>query len=120
MFGASLRELVEGVDGGVASVVMGLDGISLGSYAVDTAAVDPDAVGIELGVVLKSLKHAVTMLEGGQTQEFSVTAKGFTTVVRVLDDDYFIALALRPDSSVGLARYLLRVNAPHMKTCIHA
>jgi predicted regulator of Ras-like GTPase activity (Roadblock/LC7/MglB family) len=120
MFGAILRELVEGVDGGVASVVMGLDGIALGSYAVDAAAVDPDAVGIELGVVLKALKHAVAMLEGGQTQEFCVTAKGLMTVVRVLDDEFFIALALRPDASVGRARYLLRVNASHMKACIQA
>jgi hypothetical protein len=34
-----------------------------------------------------------------------------TTVIRLLNDEYFVAMALRPTGNLGKARYLLRVQA---------
>jgi hypothetical protein len=34
-----------------------------------------------------------------------------TTVIRLLNESYFIALALSPTGNLGKGRYLLRVNA---------
>jgi hypothetical protein len=34
-----------------------------------------------------------------------------TTVIRLLNDDYFVAMTLRPGGNYGKARYLLRANA---------
>jgi predicted regulator of Ras-like GTPase activity (Roadblock/LC7/MglB family) len=120
MFGLLLREMVEGVEGGIASVVMGGDGIALASYSTPMAAIDVDAVGIELGVVFTSLKHAVAMLEAGRIEELSMVAAGLTTVVRALKDDYFVALAIEPRGNLGRARYLLRIHAPEMQTQLDA
>jgi hypothetical protein len=34
------------------------------------------------------------------------------TLIRVLNDTYFLAVTLKPEGNLGKARYLLRVSAP--------
>ena len=55
---------------------------------------------------------AEEMLDAGETKEVSVKTERLTTVVRMLTDEYFVALALEPGGNVGKARYLLRTSAP--------
>ena len=38
-----------------------------------------------------------------------------TTLIRVLNDEYFVALALPAEASVGKGRYLLRRVAPRLR-----
>ncbi|MGC4063540.1 MAG: hypothetical protein QM784_02605 [Polyangiaceae bacterium] len=34
------------------------------------------------------------------------------TLIRVINDSYFLALSLSPDGNFGKGRYLLRITAP--------
>ena len=54
------------------------------------------------------------MLDTGATNEVSVKTERLTTVVRMLTDEYFVALAIAPGGNVGKARYLLRTSAPKL------
>jgi predicted regulator of Ras-like GTPase activity (Roadblock/LC7/MglB family) len=54
------------------------------------------------------------MLDAGDTREVSIKSDRVTTLIRVLNDSYFVALTLRPDGNLGKARYLLRVLAPKL------
>ena len=40
---------------------------------------------------------------------------GNTGLVRALSDEYFLAFALRPESSFGKARYAMRILAPKIQ-----
>ncbi|MEM1032310.1 MAG: hypothetical protein AAGA56_11805 [Myxococcota bacterium] len=114
MFQEVLKDVVDRSDGGVASLVMDLDGIALDHYAREDAPFDIQMVGIELSVVIKGVQQAASMLEAGSTHEVSIVSDQLTTLVRMVTDQYFVALSLRPGSNLGKARYLLRTRVPQM------
>jgi predicted regulator of Ras-like GTPase activity (Roadblock/LC7/MglB family) len=114
MFQALLKDVVESTEGGIASLVMDLDGITLDSYSKPSAAFDIKTVGIELSVVLRAVKQATSMIEAGNTHEVTIVADEITTLVRMVNDNYFVALSMTPGGNLGRARYLLRTRVPEM------
>ena len=114
MFQAMLREVVEGTDGAIAGLLMGFDGITVDSYTRDEGSLGIDgleALGSEYSQILGQIKQAVVALELGEAREVAVSAENMTTVIRLLNESYFIALAMAPNGNLGKGRYLLRVNA---------
>lgn len=110
MFREVLQEVVERTEGGVAGLLMGFDGIPVDHYVRESAelAVDVETVGMEYSVILKDIKKAAELLEAGTAKEISIQAEKLTTVIRVLNEEYFVAITLRPDGNFGKARFLLR------------
>jgi len=114
MFQEVLRDMVERTDGAIASMLMGFDGIQVDSYNTEADSLSVESVGSEYGAVLSQIKQAAAMLELGTAHEVAVQATNMTTVMRLLNDEYFVAMALRPTGNVGKARYLLRLRAPEL------
>jgi predicted regulator of Ras-like GTPase activity (Roadblock/LC7/MglB family) len=114
MFQDVLREIVERTDGAIASLLMGFDGITVDSYSKTTSSLNVESVGSEYSVVLGQIKQAAAMLDLGAAHEVAVQAENMTTVIRLLNDEYFVAMALEPAGNFGKARYLLRVQAPKL------
>jgi predicted regulator of Ras-like GTPase activity (Roadblock/LC7/MglB family) len=110
MFREVLQEVVDRTEGGVAGLLMGFDGISVDSYVKENAEapVDVETVGMEFSVILKDIRRAAELLEAGGAKEIAIQAERLTTVIRVLNDDYFVAVTLRPDGNFGKARFMLR------------
>lgn len=111
MFKDILREVVESTDGAVASILMGFDGITVESYTDAASGINMETVGMEYSQVLHQIKDAAQLLEMGSAREVAVQAENMTTVIRLLNDEYFIALALSPTGNIGKARFLLRMQA---------
>jgi predicted regulator of Ras-like GTPase activity (Roadblock/LC7/MglB family) len=114
MFKEILQDLVDRTDGGVAGLLMASDGIAIDQYSNGDGPFDIEAVGMEYSVVLKGVQRAGEMLDTGSTNEVSVQTERLTTVVRMLTDEYFVALAVAPGGNVGKARFLLRTSAPKL------
>jgi predicted regulator of Ras-like GTPase activity (Roadblock/LC7/MglB family) len=114
MFKEILQDLVDRTDGGVAGLLMASDGIAIDQYSRGEGPFDIEAVGMEYSVVLKGVQRAAEMLDAGATNEVSVKTERLTTIVRMLSDEYFVALAVEPGGNVGKARYLLRATAPKL------
>ncbi len=117
MFRESLKRMVESVEGGVAGLLMGFDGIAVDSWVCDGGhgqAMDIDTLGGEFSHILSQAKKAADILEVGNINEVTVRAEKLTLVFRVLSPDYFIALALNPEGNFGKGRYLVRVTAPKL------
>lgn len=111
MFKDVLQEIVDGTEGGVASLLMGFDGIPVDQYVTDDeAASDVETVGMEYSVILKEIRKAADMLEAGAAREVAVKAERMTTVIRLLSDEYFVAITLKPEGNLGKARFLLRTR----------
>jgi len=114
MFKEALRDIVEQTDGGIAGILMDSSGIAVESYTKDGAPLDINTVGIEFGVVLGQIKRAAEMVEAGSTHEISVGTDKMITVIRLLGDTYFLALAIAPNGNFGKGRYLMRAAAPKL------
>ncbi len=115
MFKQMLREVVEGTEGGVAGLLMGSDGIAVDSWSRDdNLEVDIQTVGMELSVILKDISRASQQLEVGTTREVAIQAERVTTLIRMVNDEYFVAVVIHPDGNFGKARFLLRLAAPKL------
>jgi predicted regulator of Ras-like GTPase activity (Roadblock/LC7/MglB family) len=113
MFKEALRELVEKTEGGLAGLVMDSEGITLESYVRDEG-FDINTIGIEFGVVLGAIKRAAISLDAGSAQEVAINTDKYLTLIRVLGDTYFLALAMKPDGNFGKGRFLMRTVAPKL------
>jgi predicted regulator of Ras-like GTPase activity (Roadblock/LC7/MglB family) len=114
MFQAVLKEVVENTEGGLAGLLMDFEGIAVDSYAKPGAAFDINTIGAEFSVVIKSIQRAAEMLEAGETAEIAIQAEKVTTLIRVVNSTYFVAVSMTPEANLGKARYLLRTRVPAM------
>lgn len=120
MFKEALQNIVEGTQGGLASLLMDFEGIALETYAKPEASFDIEIVGAEVSVVVKAIQRASEMLEAGETQEVAFKNAKMVTLIRVLNGTYFVALAIEPDGNYGKGRYLLRTAAPRLRSELEA
>ena len=116
MFKEALANIVDNTPGGLAGLLMDFEGIALETYSRPEAVMDIETVGAEVSVVVKAIQRASEMLEAGETQEVAFKSDRLVTIIRVVNETYFIALALEPDGNFGKGRFLLRVTAPQLKS----
>ena len=117
-FRENIKKLVERLDGGVAAVLMGFDGISVDSFAkagYDGALPDIQTLAMEFAHLIAQARRTLQSLDAGPLEEFTLRAESLTLVVRVLTQEYFLACAVLPNGSVGKARYLMRMSAPVLR-----
>jgi predicted regulator of Ras-like GTPase activity (Roadblock/LC7/MglB family) len=114
MFKEALQAIVDSTDGGLAGLLMDFEGIPLETYARDETPFDIEAVGAEISVVVKAIQRAIEMLDAGETKEVAVKSDKLITLIRILDDTYFLALTMAPHGNMGKGRFLLRVAAPKL------
>lgn len=113
MFKEALQSAVEG-SGGYAGLLMDFEGIPVESYVGKQSPYDIEVVGAEVSVLVKQIQRAADMLQAGGTEEVSFQSQKMTTIVRVVNERYFVALTLAPDGNPGKARFALRLLAPKL------
>jgi predicted regulator of Ras-like GTPase activity (Roadblock/LC7/MglB family) len=114
MFKETLQTVVNGTEGGLAGLLMDFEGLPLESYSTENSQFDIEAVGAEVSVVVKAIQRASEMLEAGDTREVAFKSAKMVTLIRILNENYFIALTMVPDGNFGKGRYMLRVAAPKL------
>ena len=112
MFAETLKKVVDNVDGGIAAVIMGLDGIPVETYVRQKDRVDVTTVGMEFSFILTQVRKAGESLEVGGLEELAVKAQRLLLVCRMISPLYFIAIVLAPEGNFGKARYLIRLATP--------
>ena len=115
MFRESLMKVVDNVEGGVAGLLMGFDGIAVDTYRPAASSFDINTIGMEFSFILGQVRKAAEVLEVGGVQEVAIRAEQVSIIVRILSHDYFIALALAPQGNFGKGRFLLRQVAPQIQ-----
>jgi predicted regulator of Ras-like GTPase activity (Roadblock/LC7/MglB family) len=112
MFRDSIRQVVENTEGAMAGLLMDLEGIPVESYSKQGTDFDIEVVGAEASVVVKAVQRAGEMLDAGGVREISFQSDKMVTLIRILNDNYFLILALDPGGNFGKGRFLLRTTAP--------
>ena len=112
MFAETLKKVVDNVEGGIAAVIMGLDGISVDTYIKLADRVDVNTVAMEFSFILGQVRKAGDSLAVGNLEELSVKAQRLLLVCRMISPQYFIAIVMAPEGNFGKARYLARLAQP--------
>ena len=112
MFAETLKKIVDNVDGGIAAVVMGLDGIPVDTYIRQKDKIDVTTVGMEFSFILTQVRKAGESLQVGGLEELSVKAQRLVLVCRMLSPQYFVAVVMTPEGNFGKCRFLARMSAP--------
>ena len=112
MFKQQLKKVVDNVDGGMAAVVMGLDGIPVESYVKQADRIDVTTVAMEFSFILGQVRKAADSLTVGSLEELSVKAQRLTLVCRMISPQYFVGIIVAPEGNFGKARYLARLATP--------
>ena len=112
MFADTLKRVVDNVDGGIAAVIMGLDGIPVETYVKFNDRVDVNTVAMEFSFILSQVRKAGDSLQVGSLEELSVKAQRLMLVCRMLSPQYFVAIAMAPEGNFGKLRYLVRMASP--------
>jgi predicted regulator of Ras-like GTPase activity (Roadblock/LC7/MglB family) len=111
LFAETLKKVVDNVDGALAAVIMGLDGIPVETY-VRNDRVDVTTVGMEFSFIISQIRKAGDSLQVGSLEELSVKAQRLVLVCRMVSPQYFVAIAMSPEGNFGKARFLARMATP--------
>jgi predicted regulator of Ras-like GTPase activity (Roadblock/LC7/MglB family) len=117
MFSEHLKKIISSVDGAIAASVMGFDGIAVETLQPDATAgaaseLELSTAWIEFANLLTQLKNVAGTLKTGPVAEVSLNTEKCVTLMRMVNNDYFLLLALLPSGNYGKARYVLRITAP--------
>lgn len=98
-----LADVVEQVDGALASAVAGMDGLLVERYPAERE--DLAVLAAELTNLLGSARSAIAgQLQAGEFRELILTFDQRTAYVRLLSDSLFCLIVLGADGNLGKAR----------------
>jgi predicted regulator of Ras-like GTPase activity (Roadblock/LC7/MglB family) len=112
LFAETLKKVVDNIEGGIAAVIMGLDGIAVDTYIKLADRVDVNTVAMEFSFILSQVRKAGDSLAVGNLEELSVKAQRLLLVCRMISPQYFVAIVMAPEGNFGKARYLARLAQP--------
>lgn len=113
MFKETLEEMVGRMDDTViGAILMDKEGITLEKIGDDPdPTLDAETLGMEYSVILKNANKTAEMVEAGKVSEIFIRNDRFTTMLRMVNDEYFVAMFLKPEGNFGKGRVLLRTAA---------
>jgi predicted regulator of Ras-like GTPase activity (Roadblock/LC7/MglB family) len=118
IFGDLIREVLNRLDGGIAGVIMGLDGIALEAVSKNGIEVEIQTAGIEYATILKDVRRVSGDLKSGRVSEVSILAEKYTLIIEPITEEYFFALAVSPNGNFGKARYLMKLAVPKIQEAL--
>lgn len=113
-FNKVVADMVGAVPGSLAAVIMASDGIAIAEHVDPSSTLDIQTLGVEYTSVLSEIKKATEVLEAGRLEELTVCSDTLTLIVRLITDEYFLAMALSPEGNYGKGRYMVRITAPRL------
>ena len=114
-FSEILKETVEKVDGAVAAMIIASDGISVQEY-VSERLIDLTGLGAEASAMIRDVSLAAENLGLGEAREFSIISDLCGIIMRKINDEYYMALVIRPDGNYGKGRFVLRTTIPKIES----
>ena len=112
-----LEDTVARVEGGIACVLMGRDGLAIDAYHNPTIELPFDSAhfGIEYTALFHQMITVARQSNFGDPFEFLIRSDDLIAIFRFLTEDYFMLLTLSPEGNTGKGRYLLRIASQRLR-----
>jgi predicted regulator of Ras-like GTPase activity (Roadblock/LC7/MglB family) len=109
MFKEFLETIIECTDGSLGALIMGIDGIAVEKVLAEAGKeANLDVAAAEFTSLVRGAQRTGRDLGLGGLRELMVTLDGLIVVMRSLNRDYFLVLALNPKGNAGRGRFELR------------
>ena len=108
-FSDILKEVVNGTEGALGALIIGLDGIPVEEYSLNSD-LDIQSMTVEYSALLKEIEKGSQAAHLGPTKEVTVIADKAMIMLRRLNDEDFFVLIIRPEGKFGKGRFLLRMS----------
>lgn len=112
-FSDILKEMVNGTEGALGALVIGVDGIPVEEYSVSDD-MDLQSMTVEYSSLLKEIEKGSQASHLGSTKEVTVIADKAMVMLRRLNDEYFLVLVIKPSGNFGKGRFLIRMAVPKL------
>ena len=112
-FADILKEVVNGTEGALGALVVGVDGIPVEEFSL-TQEIDLQSMTVEYSTLLKEIERGSQSAQLGTTKEVTVMADKALVMLRRLNEEYFMVLIIKPDGNFGKGRFLLRMSVPKL------
>ena len=113
-FAEHIKSVVDGVAGAEAGMVIGFDGLPVETYSIEGSELDLESVGAEISARVRDMFALSEELGLGQVEEFVLRCSKATILVRLLNDEYCLLIALRSTRDFGRGRFLMRTIVPRV------
>jgi predicted regulator of Ras-like GTPase activity (Roadblock/LC7/MglB family) len=109
MFKEALTTVVEKTEGATCALIMGMDGIAVEKVFLPGGdGENMDVAAAEVTSLVRGAMRAGGDIGLGGLRELVVAFENTRLIARLLTQDYFVVLALRPDGNLGRGRFELR------------
>ena len=112
-FSDIMKQVVNGTEGAIGALVVGLDGIPVEEYSVNSD-MDLQSMTVEYSSLLKEIEKGSQVSDMGSTKEVTVIADKAMIMLRRLNAEYFFVLVMKPEGNFGKGRFLLRMSIPKL------
>jgi predicted regulator of Ras-like GTPase activity (Roadblock/LC7/MglB family) len=112
-FSDILKEVVNGTEGALGALVVGIDGIPVDEY-IAGGDMDLQSMTVEYSSLLKEIEKGSQAARLGSTKEVTVITDKAMIMLRRLNDEYFLVLIIKPEGNFGKGRFLLRMSVPKL------
>jgi len=112
-FSDIMRQVVNGTEGALGALVVGLDGIPVEEFSVSSE-IDLQSMTVEYSSLLKEIERGSQTADMGSTKEVTVIADKAMIMLRRLNTEYFFVLVMKPEGNFGKGRFLLRMSVPKL------
>jgi len=108
-----LRALIESAPGSQGAAIINSDGVVIDTLA-SSLSVEPASGLSEYGLVAQQLNSVRELLETGEHVDYTVQTPQRTTLMRRVNQHYFLAVWMGPSEHLGRARFRLRLAASQL------
>lgn len=120
-FRTCLETICQALPGTLVASLMGFDGLPVETVETeelraldDEGTLDISSLMVEYSSVLGQVQRTGQIFAAGPLEELTIRSENLLTLIRPVTEEYFVAIALRPEANSGKGRYLLRVHAPKL------
>ena len=110
-----LKETVDKVDGAVSAMIIASDGIAVEEY-VSEKILDLAGLGAEASAMIRDVGFAAENLGLGEAREFSIISDKCGIIMRKINEEYYIALIIKPEGNYGKGRFVLKTTVPKIES----
>lgn len=113
-----LRKIVTNTPGAKGVILMGFDGIAIDQVTAEGEDLDIESMAMEFSFRFIELRQAARSLEMGELTDIAIKAEHGTFLVRVISEEFFVALLLEHAGQFGKGRWLLRSTANDLRATL--
>lgn len=109
MFKKTLEAILERTEGSTGALIMGTDGIAVEKVLTEVGHdTNLDVAAAEFTALVRTTQRLSSDIGLGALNELVLSLESGRIVVRLLNSDYFLMLALKQDGNLGRGRFELR------------